>query len=108
MLAGYMAQHLAKIGIDDDIFLKLRNQLDEEAKKAGEIVVPNLKGSIVNTFWLVSDTKRLVPSKHQVVGKDTKKLSVELLDQAGIFGFRSKAFELGRLESPIIVMYKGV
>ncbi|WVZ16063.1 hypothetical protein V8G54_013629 [Vigna mungo] len=91
VLAGYMAQHLAKIGTDDDLFLKLRNQLDEEAKKARETLVPNLKGSV-----------RLVPSKQKFLGKDTKKLRPKLLDQASSSGVGSKAFDLGRLESPII------
>ncbi|WVY96404.1 hypothetical protein V8G54_028555 [Vigna mungo] len=76
---SYMAQYAAKMGTDEDMFHKLRNKLVEEVNKALKTVVSNLKGLIV-------DTHRL------------------LFGHAGSSGFRSKAFNLGGLEIPLVVI----
>lgn len=54
------------------------------------------------------DYKRTMPPKQRDVGKDKKKLRVELLDHGGDAISRRKSSELSGLESPMVVMHKGM
>ncbi|KOM56449.1 hypothetical protein LR48_Vigan10g234100 [Vigna angularis] len=91
------------------MFHKLRNQLVEEAKKAGEIVVPNFKGMIVDTHWPFSGTKRFVPPKQEDVGalvvmrKRLKENELKMVEKAelatlihAMLKFQSRSLMLGR------------
>lgn len=75
-----MAQHYAKVVINEDIFHRLKNQL---------------QGLMVNTHQPTSGNKRLVPSKHRGIRKDRKKLRVELFDHVGGSTIRNKSFNVG-------------
>lgn len=62
----------------------------------------------MDTHQPTSDNKKLIPSKQIGVRKDRKKLRVELFGHVGGSILRSKSFDLGDLEDPLVLMRKGL
>jgi len=76
------------------MFGSLRNKLAEEAKKSGELEVANLKEALVDVRTSSSKKNNVVPPTQKTMGKESKKLKVELLGPCSSCGRKRMKFRL--------------
>jgi len=79
-----------------NLFKSLKNELAKEAKKSGEPEVLNLKAALMNVRLSGNMKRKVATPAQKCVGKDIKKLRVELLGPSSSFG--SKKLEVRLLE----------
>jgi len=101
-----MAHYAKKVGVSEDLFAKIKDQLAASAKGESSSKAPNLAGLVVETIRPPAQ-KRSVVLKMKGVGKDRKRLRV-LAKTRGVAPGRSNNPDLGGFEKAKVQMRKGV